>query len=122
MFSFFTFSLRQTVSVFLVSITLFFGIAVVGNSSAIAAEAITRDVTNLNSADGIKDEAYESMKAGRQREQARRSQQAEAQADYEAENETVAEKLNLNEGLPRSTEKFIDQVTGDEPIDNETRP
>ena len=122
MFSFTKTNIRRLASIFFLSAALFFSSTLIGNTNAVAAEAITRDATNLNTTDVVSDREYEQKKAGRQREQAMRSQQAEAQAEYEAENESVAEKLNLNEGLPRSTEKFIDQVTGDEPINNETRP
>ena len=115
-------NLRRIATVFLVSIALFFSVAVIGNNNALAADSITQDATELNSVDAVNDEAYEAMKANRQQKQAMRSQQAEAQADYEAENESIGEKLNLDEALPRSTKKFIDQVKGDEPINNETRP
>ncbi|MEM7595541.1 MAG: hypothetical protein AAF383_29245 [Cyanobacteria bacterium P01_A01_bin.83] len=118
MFSFFKISIRRIIAVFSLSIALFFTVALIGNINAIAAEAITRDVTNLNSVESINDDAYEAMKAGRQREQAARS----AMATPAKENEGIVEKLNLDEGLPRSTEKFIDQITGDEPINNKTRP
>ena len=115
-------NLRQIATVFLVSITLFFSVTIVGNNNAIAAEAITRDMTNLPLDAPVGDDAYQAMKAGRQQEQARRSQKAEAQAEAKVENESISEKLNLDEALPRSTKKFIDQVTEDEPINNETRP
>ena len=115
-------NLRRIATVFLVSITLFFSVTIIGNNNAIAAEAITRDMTNLSLDAPVGDDAYKAMKAGRQQEQARRSQKAEAQAEAKVENESIAEKLNLDEALPRSTEKFIDQITGDEPINNETRP
>ena len=118
MFSLTKISIRRIASVFILSAALFFNIALVGNTNAIAAEAITRDATNLTSDAPLKDEAYEAMKAGRQQEQARRSEMATP----DEEDEGIVEKLNLNEGLPRSTEKLIDQVTGDEPINNETRP
>ena len=111
------FNLRRLATTFLLSITLFFGI-IINHSDAIAAEAITRDLTNLNTADVVSDREYERSKAERQQEQARKS----AMATPNQDNESISEKLNLNEGLPRSTEKFIDQITGDEPIDNETRP
>ena len=115
-------NLRRTAAVFLVSITLFFSVAIIGNNNALAADSITKDVTNLNSVDAVSDREYELDKANRQQEQAMRSQQAESNAKFEAENKSISEKLNLNEALPRSTKKFIDQVAGDEPINNETRP
>ena len=118
MFSFTKINIRRIVSVFFLSAALFFNIALIGNQNAIAAEAITRDSTNLTSDAPLKDGAYEAMKAGRQQEQARRSEMATP----DRENEGIVEKLNLDESLPRSTEKLIDQVTGDEPINNETRP
>ena len=122
MFPFSQINLRRIATVFFASITLFFTVALIGNTPAIAADSITRDVTELNSVDKVDDAAYESMKAGRQQKQARRSQQAEDRAEREIENETVSEKLNLDEALPRSTKKFVEQVTEDEPIDNKTRP
>ena len=122
MFSVPQINLRRLASVFLLSVALFFSSTLIGNTNAIAAEAITRDATNLNTTDVVSDREYEQKKAERQQEQAMRSQRAEAQAEYEAENESVAEKLNLDEALPRSTKKFVEQITGDEPINNETRP
>ena len=122
MFCFSQINIRRIATVFLVSITLFLSAALSTNYTAIAAEAITRDATNLNSVDVVSDAEYEQDKANRQQRQAMRSQQAEANAELEAENETIVEKLNLDEALPRSTKKFIEQVTGDEPINNETRP
>ena len=118
MFSLFRINLRQIVTVFL-SVTLFIGTAFnLGNiAPAIAAEAITSDVTNLNSADEVEvsDAEYEADKISRQRRQAMRSQaEAEAQTK-DTENESIAEKLNLDEALPRSTKKFVEQITGDEP-------
>ena len=115
-------NLRRIAAVFLVSITLFFSVAVIGNNNALAADSITQDVTNLNSVDAVSDREIELDKANRQQKQAMRSQQAESNAKFEAENKSISEKLNLDEALPRSTKKFIEQVKGDEPIDNETRP
>ncbi|MGF1588957.1 MAG: hypothetical protein ACFCU7_06905 [Pleurocapsa sp.] len=118
MLSFFSLNLRRIGAVFLASITLCLGIAFSGNTAAIAADAITRDVTNLNTIDEISDTNYETNKIRRQEEQAMRSKMAEPDED----NESISEKLNLNEGLPRSTKKFVKQITGDEPINNETHP
>ena len=115
-------NLRRIAAVFLVSITLFFSVAVIGNNNALAADSITQDVTNLNSVDAVSDREVELDKANRQQKQAMRSQQAESNAKFEAENKSISEKLNLGEALPRSTKKLIEQVKGDEPIDNETRP
>ena len=118
MFSFSKINLRHVAIIFLASVSLFFGTILTNNSSAIAAEAITRDATNLNTVDVVSDQEYEMDKASRQQKQAMRSQMATPEED----NEGIVDKLNLDEDLPRSTEKFIDQVTGDEPINNETRP
>lgn len=117
MFSF-KLNLRRIATIFLASITLFLNIALVGNNSAIAAEAITRDMSELNATDIVDDAEYEQDKATRQQKQAMRS----AMATPDEENESISEKLNLDEALPRSTEKFIEQIEGDEPINNETRP
>ena len=117
MFSFSKLNLRRIASVFVLSAALFFSVTLVINTDAIAAEAMTRDVTNMTTDAPLKDEAYEAMKASRQQEQAVRSQMATP----DQEDEGIVEKLNLDEGLPRSTEKFIDQVAGDEPIKKETR-
>ena len=117
MFLFSKINLRRVATIFLASVTLFFGTILVNNSSAIA-ESITRDATNLNSVDVVSDEEYEMDKVKRQQEQAMRSKMATPDKD----DESIVEKLNLNEGLPRSTKKFGEQITGDEPINNETRP
>ena len=118
MFLFSKMNLRRIATIFLASVTLFFGTILVNNSSAIAAEAITRDATNLNTVDVVSDEEYEMDKARRQQEQAMRSKMATPNQD----DESIVEKLNLDEALPRSTKKFAEQITGDEPINNETRP
>ncbi|HEY9768160.1 MAG TPA: hypothetical protein V6C71_06565 [Coleofasciculaceae cyanobacterium] len=118
MLSFFSLDLRRILTIFLVSITLCFGIAFSGNTSAMAAEAVTRDATNLNSVDVVSDAQYEADKLRRQEEQAMRSKMAEP----DQEKESVVEKLNLKEALPRSTKKFVEQIKGDEPINNETHP
>ena len=116
MFSLFKINLRRTITVF-ASVILFFSV-VFGTSDAIAAEAITSDVTNLNTTDVVSDAEYEADKVSRQREQAMRSQMATP----DQENEGIVDKLNLDEALPRSTKKFGEQLQGDEPINNETRP
>ena len=118
MFLFSKINLRRIATIFLASVTLFFSTILVNNSSAIAADAITRDATNLNSVDVVSDQEYEMDKAQRQQEQAMRSKMATPDKDDEG----IVEKLNLDEGLPRSTEKFVEQIKGDEPINNETRP
>lgn len=116
MFSLFKINLRRTLTV-LASVILFFNVILV-TSNAIAAEAITSDVTNLNNTDVISDAEYEADKVSRQREQAMRSEMATPDKDKEG----IVDKLNLDEALPRSTKKFAEQITGDEPINNETRP
>jgi hypothetical protein len=113
----FKINLRQIATV-AASVILFLGVVFSGNSPLLAAEAITSDVTNLNSVDVVSDTEYEAAKASRQQKQARRSQMATPNQD----NEGVVEKLNLNEDLPRSTKKAGEQITGDEPINNRTRP
>ena len=117
MFSLFKINLRRTITV-LASVVLFFSVTFLYTSNAIAAEAITSDVTNLNTVDVVDDAEYEADKVNRQREQAMRSKMATP----DQENEGIVDKLNLDEALPRSTKKFGEQVTGDEPINNETRP
>ena len=117
MFSLFKINLRRTITISLVSIALVCGLFI-GNTSAMAADAITQDATNLNSVDAVSDAEYEADKASRQQRQAMRSKMATPDKDKEG----IVDKLNLDEALPRSTKKFGEQVTGDEPINNETRP
>ena len=117
MFSLFKINLRRTITISLASIALVCGLFI-GNTSAMAADAITQDVTNLNSVDAVSDAEYEADKASRQQRQAMRSRMATPNQNDEG----IVEKLNLDEALPRSTKKFGEQVTGDEPINNETRP
>ena len=116
MFSLLKINLRRTITV-LASVILFFSMTFLGHN-AIAAEAITSDVTNLNTVDVVDDAEYEARKIDRQREQAMRSEMATPDQD----DESIVDKLNLDEALPRSTKKFGEQITGDEPINNETRP
>lgn len=98
--------LRRTVSVCLISLSLFFATAfdLSQNHSAFA-ESITRDVSSLNSVEEVSDAEYESDKIARQQEQAMRSQAAEAAAEREQETESISEKLNLGE--------IVETVTGD---------
>jgi hypothetical protein len=117
MFTLLKINLRRTIAV-LASVILFFGVTFISHQDAIAAEAITSDVTNLNTTDVVSDAEYEADKVSRQREQAMRSKMATPDQD----NEGIVDKLNLDETLPRSTKKFGEQITGDEPINNETRP
>ena len=117
----FKINFRRIVTV-LASIMLFFSVAFIGNIPAIAAEASTRDVTNLDSiddiVDAVSDTEHEADKASRQQKQAMRSQMATPNQDDEG----IVDKLNLDEALPRSTKKLGEQIKGDEPINNETRP
>ena len=117
MFTLLKINLRRTIAV-LASVILFFGVTFIGHQDAIAAEAITSDVTNLNTVDVVSDAEYEADKVSRQREQAMRSKMATPDQD----NEGIVDKLNLDEALPRSTKKFGEQIKGDELINNETRP
>ena len=117
MFSLFKINLRRTITISLASIALVCGLFI-GNTSAMAADAITKDATNLNSVDAVSDAEYEADKASRQQKQAMRSRMATPNQNDEG----IVEKLNLDEALPRSTKKFGEQITGDEPINNETRP
>ena len=90
--------LRHFATISLIAVTLFFGTSFNLNLTPTArAESITRDVTNLNSVDEVSDRDYEMAKANRQREQAIRSEQAEAAAEAEAKDESIAEKLNLDQ-------------------------
>lgn len=110
-------SLQKIIGV-VASVVLFTGVFFSGYHSAMAADAITKDVTNLNTTDVVSDAEYEADKASRRQEQAMRSQMATPNQD----NESIVDKLNLDESLPRSTKKLGEQVTGDEPINNRTRP
>ena len=100
--------LRRLVSVCLISIILFFATAFDLNftHSAIA-ESITKDVTNLNSVEEVSDSEYETAKINRQREQAMRSESAEAAAEREKASESIGEKLNLDQ--------IVETVAGDRP-------
>ena len=42
-----------------------------------------------------------------------RSIDAQAKAERISKNETIGEKLNLGEALPKSTQKFIDRIADD---------
>ena len=111
-------NLRRMVTVCLVSVTFFIGIGLnPGNTTAIA-DSITRDSVDFSSDTPVSDAQYEADKVSRQQRQAMRSELA----DQDNENKSISDKLNLDEALPRSTKKFGEQITGDEPINNETRP
>ncbi|BAU67201.1 hypothetical protein STA3757_46110 [Stanieria sp. NIES-3757] len=92
---------RRIIVLFLVQITLFLGLALgSGNNNQAFAEVINRKA-DTGQVDDLMDEAqYESAKASRREEQAKRSEQASQKAD--ADNETIAEKLNLEELNPEN--------------------
>ena len=105
--------LRHAIGTLLIATILFLGIGTLINSRSAIAQTITRDVTNAPLEAPIGDRAYEAMKVGRQQKQVMRSQKAEAKAERISERETIGEKLNLDENLPESTQKFIDRFTDD---------
>lgn len=114
MFSLFTTNLRRLVTVFLISMALFLGMAFdLSTISPAIADTITRDLTNASPDVSISNAEYEDAKVSRQQKQALRSEQAEARAELNNDNETIGEKLNLDEALPSSTKKFIEQIKGD---------
>lgn len=92
------FNVRHIVSTFLLSVVLFFGVAIINHSPAIA-DSITRDITNAEMEEQMSDAEYESAKASRQKEQAMRSEKAKAQAELSGD-ETIEDRLNLDEILP----------------------
>lgn len=98
------FNARRIFSTFLLSVTLFFGVAVISHSPAIA-DAITRDITNAEMENKVSDAEYESAKASRQQKQAMRSEKAEAQAELNGD-ESIKDRLNLDEILPESVENI----------------
>lgn len=120
MLTFLKSNLRRMAIACLVAIVLFSGSALgIGNNNlALAAETLKRDTVDLPNEESINNAEYESAKAKRRAMQAQMSQQAE---DNDR-GESATEKLNLNESTPRTTKKFFEQVEGDEPINNETRP
>lgn len=90
--------LRQFLTAFLVGITLFLSQAVVDINPAQAAEALTPEARSFqvdDQEDYAGKGAFEAVK-----------ETIEDTAD------TVREKLNLDEPLPPSTKKFINQVQG----------
>ena len=113
MLSSFRVYLHRTVSTLLISTILFFGIGTLINSQNAIAASGSRDVINANMEDSLGKTEYESAKANRQRKQAMRSMEAEAKAERIIDNETIGEKLNLDEDLPESTQRFFDKVTDD---------
>lgn len=103
--------LHHAIGTLLITTILLVGISTLINSQSAIAETITRDITNAPLEAPIGDRAYEAMKVGRQQKQAMRSQKAKAKAERISDNETVGEKLNLNEDLPESTQRFFDKIT-----------
>ena len=100
--------LRHFATASLIAIALFFGTSLNLNVASVAhAESITRDVTNLNTVDETSDAEYEAAKMNRQRQQAMRSERAEQAAETEMKNESLTEKLNLDE--------IVETVAGDRP-------
>ena len=97
--------LHRIVTVCLLSMIVFFGMSFnVDDASMAMADSITRDMTNLPLDAPVAEEAYEEMKIGRQQKQAMRSEKAEETAEQKLENETLTEKLNLDEISDRLSE------------------
>lgn len=99
MLSFLITTLRRLAVVSLALITLCFGIVFVSNSSPAIAGSITNDATKTNLETPVEDTEYEAAKISRQREQAMRSEQAKERAEQKISNETIGEKLGLDEIL-----------------------
>lgn len=102
-------SLFKIVLVVLLGITLTFGFSTNKANAAVTAESAyqktdTNAVTNRDKADKY-------MEPG-----------MKVKESIDKTEDSVVDKLNLDEGLPRSTKKFIRQIQGKEPIENETRP
>lgn len=89
---------RRILIVFLVQISLFLGLALgSGNNNQAVAEVLNRTAPETLDAP-MNEVDYESVKANRREQQAKMSEQATEKA--EAEDETISEKLNLQELTP----------------------
>lgn len=113
---------RRILGVCLVQVILFFGLNF-GNGINNQALAQSVNAETIATPSGLLDESQiEAAKEKRRENQAQRSEEAAAKRSRKLAKGNVADKLNLNESLPKSTEKFIDQVQGKEGINNETHP
>ena len=111
MLSIFQISLRRLVSTLLIATVLFIGVGTLIDSPVASAYSITKDVSTTDPEGSLNENDYESAKANRQRKQAMRSIEAEAEAEKIAENETIGEKLNLDEIRSDSSQKFDEGIT-----------
>jgi hypothetical protein len=112
-------SFRKILVIFLVQVTLFLGLAFgSGNYSQASAQVLNRKTTSDSTQNSFDEAKYEEAKARRREIQAERSEQAAE----DTANENIAEKLNLDESVPKSTKKFVKQIQGKEPIIDKTEP
>jgi hypothetical protein len=92
---------RQILVVFLVQITFFLGLALgSGNNTQAIAEVINRKSADFQSEQTMDDVDYESAKEKRRELQAERSKQASSDTN----DETIQEKLNLDELVSSSSD------------------
>ena len=96
--------LRRFFAIGLISITLFFGSAWGFSSDRALAEVLKRDAVGISEDKIASDTEYESAKIGRNQKQAERSKQAEEDLN----DESVSDKLNLDEILPPAVEDALD--------------
>jgi hypothetical protein len=112
-------SFRGILVLFLVQVTLFLGLAFgSGNNNQASAEVLNRKANTDKTQEVFDESKYEEAKARRREAQAERSEQAAE----DTANEDIAEKLNLDESVPKSTKKFFKQIQGKEPIIDKTEP
>jgi hypothetical protein len=110
---------RRILVLFLVQVTLFVGLAFgSGNNSQASAQVLNRKTTSDRTQEVFDETKYEETKEKRREAQAERSEQAAE----ETADEDIAEKLNLDESVPKSTKKFFKQIQGKEPIIDKTEP
>jgi hypothetical protein len=106
---------RRILVIFLVQITLFFGLAFGSGNNDRALAAVLNPVEVEKPVD---DSTYEDLKAKRREAQAARSEMA----SQDSSDENLPEKLNLDEPVPDSTKTFFKQIQGKEPIIDKTEP
>jgi hypothetical protein len=106
---------RRILVIFLVQVTLFFGLAFGSGNSDRALATVLNPVEVEKPVD---DATYKDLKAKRREAQAERSELA----SQDNNDENLQEKLNLEEPVPDSTKTFFKQIKGEEPIIDKTEP
>ncbi|WP_013324843.1 hypothetical protein [Gloeothece verrucosa] len=113
---------RRILVVFLVQVAVLLGLNFgIGYPNQALAQSVNAE--SVATPSGLLDEAeVEAAKEKRREAQAQRSEEAAKKRTRKYAKGDLKDKLNLDEPLPKSTQKFIKQIQGEEDINNQTHP